>query len=223
MFAEEFLDAGYVFGDVYADGVVLDFGDADFPSVFEPAELFELLDSFELSLWQRRVFEQGIALENVKPQVLPVFDVDFLLGVADPGDWRARKIKPVAFEIENCFHDVGIHDVAGVPDRSGDGGDLGGRFFEERGYRGIDCSGVDKRFVTLYVYEDVALFVDGHLCDTFCAGAVVGAGHAGFATEGVDGVDNALVVRGYHNVMNGLRLPGAFIHALDHGLAGERD
>ena len=50
LFVEEFFDAGYVFGDVDADGVVLDLGDADFPAVFKPAELFELFDSFKFSL-----------------------------------------------------------------------------------------------------------------------------------------------------------------------------
>ena len=89
MFVEEFFYAGNVFGDVHTYGVVLDFGYADFPAVFEPAELLELFDSFEFTLGQRWVFEQGIALENVESEVLPIFHVDFLLGVADPGDRRA--------------------------------------------------------------------------------------------------------------------------------------
>ena len=65
LFVEEFFYAGDVFGDVHTYGVVLDFGYADFPAVFEPAELLELFDSFEFALGQRWVFEQGIALENV--------------------------------------------------------------------------------------------------------------------------------------------------------------
>jgi hypothetical protein len=34
---EELFDAGDVFGDVDADGVVLYFGHANLPSIFEPA------------------------------------------------------------------------------------------------------------------------------------------------------------------------------------------
>ena len=130
LFVEESFYAGYVFGDVYAYGVVLDFGNAYFPAVFEPSELLELLDFFELALRQRRVFQQSVALENVEAEVLPVFDVDFLLGVADPGNRGAGEIKAVAFEVENCLHYIGIHDVAGVADGRGDGGDLGNRLFE---------------------------------------------------------------------------------------------
>ena len=37
------------------------------------------------------------------------------------------------------------------------------------------------------------------------------------------GVDDALVVGGHHDVMNGLRLLGAFVDALHHGLAGQRN
>ncbi len=127
---EEFFYAGYVFGDVYAYGVVVDFGYADFPAIFEPAELLELLDFFEFTLGQSWVFQQGIALENIKTEVLPVFDMDFLLGVADPGNRSAGKIEAVAFEVENCLNNIGIHDVAGVANGRGHGGNLGDRLFE---------------------------------------------------------------------------------------------
>src|SRR5712692_7589780 len=56
LFLEKFFDAGDVFGDVHADGVVSDLRDANLPAVFEPAQLFELLDAFELALRQRGVF-----------------------------------------------------------------------------------------------------------------------------------------------------------------------
>jgi hypothetical protein len=220
---KKFFDAGYVFGDVYAYGVVLDFGYANFPAVFEPAELFELLDFLEFALRQGGIFEQGIALEDVKAEVLPVFHVDFLLGVADPGDWGAGKIKAVAFEVENRFHDIGIHDVAGVADGRSHGGDLGRRFFEERGHGGIDRNWINERFVALDVDEHVAWFVRRDFGDALGAGAVIGAGHAGFAAEGADGVDDALVVGGDDDVVDGLCLLCALIYALHHGLAGERD
>ena len=65
LFLEEFFDAGDVFGDIDADGVVFDFGDADFGAILHPTELFELLDFFEDTLGESRIFEQGVAAEDV--------------------------------------------------------------------------------------------------------------------------------------------------------------
>jgi len=42
---------------------VVYFGYADFPAVFEPAELLEVLDFFEGALRESGVFGQGVALE----------------------------------------------------------------------------------------------------------------------------------------------------------------
>jgi hypothetical protein len=110
-----------------------------------------------------------------------------------------------------------------VADGSGDRRDLGGGFFKERCDRGIDGGWVDERFVTLDVDEDVSFLVRGHFGDALGAGAVIDAGHARLATEGADGVHNALVVSGYHDVMDGLGLSRALVDSLDHGLAGERN
>jgi len=223
LFVEEFLDAGYVFGDVDADGIVLDFGDADLPAIFEPAKLFELFNFLEFALRQSWIFEQGIPLKDVETKVFPVFHMDLLLSLADPGNRSAGKIKAVAFEVENRFDDIGIHNVARMANGCGDCGDLSGRFFQECGDGDIDRGWIDERFVSLNVDEDVALLVSGDFGDAFGAGAVVGAGHACFAAETADGVDNPLVIRRYHDAVDGLRLFGAFVNALDHGLAGQRD
>ncbi len=59
--------------------------------------------------------------------------------------------------------------------------------------------------------------------DALGSGAMVGAGHTGFAAEAADGVENALIVGGYNYVVDGLSLLGAFVDALDHRLAGEQD
>ena len=45
---------------------MVDFGDADFPAIFEPAELLELLDFFQGALRECGVFEKGVALEYVE-------------------------------------------------------------------------------------------------------------------------------------------------------------
>ena len=66
---EEFFDAGDVFGRVDAYRIVFDFGYANLPAVFEPAELLELFDALELALGQSRIFEEGLALEHVKSEM----------------------------------------------------------------------------------------------------------------------------------------------------------
>jgi len=220
---EEFFDAGYVFGNIDADGIVLDFGDADLPAIFEPAKLFELFNFLEFSLRQSWIFEQGIPLIDVETKVFPVFHVDLLLSVADPGNRRAGKIKAIAFEIEDSFDDVRIHNVARMANGRRNRGDLSGRFFQECGDSDIDRGWIDERFVSLNIDEYVAFLVSGDFGDSFGAGAVVGACHAGFAAETADGVDDPLVIRRYHDAVDGLRLFSALVNALDHGFASQRD
>ena len=65
LFLKELLDASYVFGYIDADGIVFYLGDTNPPAIFQPTELFELLDFLELTPGKSRVFEQGIALEDV--------------------------------------------------------------------------------------------------------------------------------------------------------------
>src|SRR5579859_7788796 len=126
LFLEKFFHAGDVFRHVHADGVVFDFGYANLPTVFEPAELLELLDAFELSLGQSGVFEEGVALEDVQAQMLEVPHLYFAAGIANPGDGRPRKINSIAIEIEDGLDDVGVHDVRGYFDQSGHRGDSRG-------------------------------------------------------------------------------------------------
>ena len=57
LFLEQLFDFGDVFGDVHAHGVVGYFGDADFPAIFEPTELLELLDFFQGALRECGVFK----------------------------------------------------------------------------------------------------------------------------------------------------------------------
>ena len=146
-----------------------------------------------------------------------------MLGVANPWNRSAGKIKAVSFEVENGFHHIGVHDVARVADGSRDCGDLGGRLFEECGDGGINGRRINQRLIALDIDEDVAFLVGRDFRDAFCACPVVSAGHTGFAAEGANRVDYALVIGRYDNVMNGLSLLGALVYALDHGLAGERD
>jgi hypothetical protein len=52
---------------------------------------------------------------------------------------------------------------------------------------------------------------------------MISAGHTCLAPEGPDGVDDALVVGGDQDVVDCLRAFGAFVDALDHGLASQGD
>ena len=62
---QKFFDAGHVFGDIDAHGVVFYFGDTNLPAIFQPTKLFKLLDFFQFTLGKRGVFEQGVALKDV--------------------------------------------------------------------------------------------------------------------------------------------------------------
>ncbi len=223
LFLEEFFDAFNVGRDVHTYGVVFDFGDANFPAIFEPAELFELLDAFEHTLGERGIFEESVALENVEAEMFQVADLDFAGCVANPRDGCARKVEAIVVEIEDGFHDVGIHDVRGSFDGSGDGGDCRGRLFEKRVYGGVHGSGIEERFVTLYVDEDVAFFMGGDFSDAFSAGAMVGARHASFAAETLDGFYDAFIVGGDNDAMGARGEFGAFVDALNHRLACQRN
>jgi hypothetical protein len=220
---EELFDARDIAGNVDADGVVGDFGDADAPAVLEPAELFELLYFFEFALRECGVFEKGIALENVEAQMLPIFHVEFLLRVSNPGDGSAGKVQGVAVKIEDGFDDVWIHNVPGVSDGSDHGGDLRRGFFEKSGDGSVDGDRIDERLVPLDIDENVPWFVSGHLGDALGSRAMVGAGHTGFAAERLNGIKDALVVGGNENAMNSLGAFGAPVDVLDHGFAGKRD
>lgn len=220
---EELFDARDIAGNIDADGVVGNFGDTDAPAVFEPAELFELLDFFEFALRECGVFEKGIALQNVKAEMLPIFHVEFHLRVSNPGDGRPRKVQGVVVKIDDGFDDVWVHDVPRVPDGSGHGGDLRGGFFEKGSDGSVDGDRIDERLVPLDIDENVAGFVRGHLGDALGSGAMVRAGHTGFAPEGFHSIEDALVVGGHQDAMDGLGAFGALVDMLDHGFACKRD
>lgn len=218
---EELFHAGYVFGYVDADRIVLDFGDTNFPAIFEPAQLFELLDALQLALRQGGVFEQGVAAESVQAQVFEMAGLDADGSVTNPGDGGAGEIKGVFVKIEDNFANVGVHDVGGSLDGGGDGGDGGLGFFEEGLDGGIDGGRVEQGFVALHVDKQVSGLVGSDLGDAFGAGAVIGAGHAGLAAEGVDRLEDAVVVGGDDDAVDAMCQLGTFIDALNHGFAGQ--
>jgi hypothetical protein len=199
------------------------FGDADTPAIFEPAKLLELLNFFEFTLGKSGIFEQCVALKDVKAEVLPILYVQFLLGVANPGNGSARKIEGIFVEIENGFDDVGIQDVVGVADGRGDRGDLRRRIFQKAGDGGVNAERVDERLVALDIDEDVARFVCGNFGDTLGAGTMIGASHASAAAERLDRIDNPLVIRGYQHFMDSLGPFGPFVDVLDHWFAAKGD
>jgi len=54
--AEEFLDAGDVFGDIHADRIVRRLSNADPVAVLEPAQLLQLFDFFQFALREGNLF-----------------------------------------------------------------------------------------------------------------------------------------------------------------------
>src|SRR5579862_2422033 len=63
---EEFFHSGDVGGDVHAYGVVIGFDYIHAKAVFEPAELFQLLEGLELAGRKRGEFEKSVAAETVE-------------------------------------------------------------------------------------------------------------------------------------------------------------
>ena len=155
--------------------------------------------------------------------MLHVADFEAALGVANPGDGRAGEVEGVFVEVEDDFDYVGIHDVGGGFDRGGDGGDGGFGVFEEGFDGGVDGGGVEEGLVALDIDEDLACDVGGDFGDALGASAMVGAGHASFAAEGCDGLDNAVVIGGDDDLIDRFGGLGAVVDALNHGLAGEHD
>ena len=100
---------------------------------------------------------------------------------------------------------AGSHDLSLVADESL--GDL------------VDDLGHDQGLVALNVDDVLAVVVAGHLGDTVTAGGVVGCGQHGLAAESLDGVHDALVIGGDHQLVDELSLAGALVDVLDHGLA----
>jgi hypothetical protein len=154
--------------------------------------------------------------------VLEVAHFHFGGSVAEPRDGCAGEIEGVFVEVEDGFYDVGIHDVGGRFYWGGDAGDGGGGILEEGADGGVDDFGIEKRFVPLDVYKDLAIGVSGDFSYAFGASAVVGTGHTSFAAEGFDGLDDAVVIGGDDDAGGKLGKLGAFVDALDHGSTSQR-
>ena len=81
---QKFFDTSDIFGNIDANRVVFDFSDANLPTVFHPAKLFELFDAFEFALGKSWVFKQGVALKNIKAQVFKMTGMNFVGGISYP-------------------------------------------------------------------------------------------------------------------------------------------
>jgi hypothetical protein len=107
-----------------------------------------------------------------------------------------------------------------MPNGSSYGGDLRWRLLQEGSDGSIDGQRINERLVALDIYKDIARFVCSDLGNAFRAGAMVGACHAGLSSKGLDSFQDALVIRGDQDFMDGLRFLSPFIDMLNHGLAG---
>lgn len=207
--------------NVDADGFVVNLDGADFVAVLEPSKLFELLKALELAGRKSGEVDEGVAAAGVHADVLEVAGGDVLAGVADPGDGSAGEVEAVLFEIEDYFDDVGIHDFVNLPDgRAGRSDGYGGVFLKHF-YKGVDGGGIGERFVALNVDVDFGVEMGGDFGDALGAAVMVAAGHHGLAIEILDGFEDALVVGGYDDFIDGLCFADLFVDALDHGFSGD--
>src|SRR5713101_6119780 len=117
---EELFDAGDILGHVHADRIVGGFDDADPVAILEPAQLFQLLQLFELAAPAEDIEAQMLAVGRTSWRAKACSST---CSVADPGDGRAGEIERVAFEIEHDLNHVGVHDVAGRGDGDRERGD----------------------------------------------------------------------------------------------------
>src|SRR5690348_6926700 len=219
MTTKDLLDAGDIGRNIHGDAAVLALADADAIAIFEPAQLLELLEVFELSWRERGKFQERVAAEGVNADVLEMARGDGLRGISNPGNRSAPKIESIAVEIRDDFHDVRVHDFRRLSDGNAERGHLNFFIGGNRFRRGVNHFGRNERFISLDVNINFGWIVDGDFGDAFRAGTMVTARHDSFAAEGSDGGANALIVGGDEDSGNATGLAGAFDNMLDHRLA----
>lgn len=220
--AEDFLDAGDVGGDVHGDAAIFTFADADSIAVFEPAQLFELLEMLEFARGERGKFEKRLTAEGVNSNVLEMARGDGLSGVTDPRNWRAGEIEGVGVEIGDDFYGVEVHDFGGLRNGDAKRDDLDFRIGRNRFDGSVNDFRGDERLIALDVDVDFRREVNGDFGDAFGAGTMVAACHGSFAAEGRDRGANAIVVGGDDDARDAAGLPGAFDNVLDHRFTSDR-
>ena len=91
-FAEQFLDASHVLGNIHTDRIVRRFGDANLVAILHPAKLLELFDAFQVSQRQRGKIQQRGPPERVQSEMFQVARVYRRFAVTNPGNGGAREI-----------------------------------------------------------------------------------------------------------------------------------
>jgi hypothetical protein len=204
---------------VDAGGCVICCENPDIGVVFEGAELFERFGLFEGG---GRPSDKGfkkiaaIAVDAFVAEDLEVFD-----RVSKKGQRGAGKIEGVAVEFDDDFYDIGIGDggVGGV-EGVGGGDHVQRRVAAEGGGESIDEFGIDEGFIALDIEDmgGVGDLFDG-LGEAVCAGGMIGGGHHGFATEGSDGLGDAIVIGRNQDFREFRGMFAAFPNVLDQGFS----
>ncbi len=83
------------------------------------------------------------------------------LPVSHPRYRRAGKVKGIPIEVEDGFHDIGIHDIRGIGDRHGQCSHFYIFLTADCFDTGINCGGLDQRHVTLDVYQNFRIRMSG--------------------------------------------------------------
>jgi len=130
-------------------------------------------------------------------------------GVAEIGQGRAGKIQCKTVFRAHDLHDIGIgHGGVGRIERVGGSRHVRAVWHADCGGEAIDQPGVDERFVALDVDDMRSLWKCGErFGNAVGAGGMVWRGHHGTAAEGVDSVEDALVIgRDYEFLQGGAGL-----------------
>src|SRR5882762_4401337 len=149
--------------------------------------------------------------------------LNFARRIPHPGNRRAGKIDRVPVEVQHRLHHVRVHDVAGRLNRRRHRADRSLGFLQQGIDRRINRIRIQQRLVSLYVHEDVALFVSRHFGHAFRSGTVLGPRHSRFTAKSLHRFHDAFVVGRHNHPVRPLRHLGPFIHPLNHRLSRQQD
>ena len=197
-----------------ADRIVLCFDGLNPDAVLERAELFERLGPFELA--SAAASPAGAGSRGDRRRARCAATRRRPAAVADERNRRAREIQREPVAIDDDLGHVGIVQLGRIVDATpqrhitsiGSSGKRRDRF--------VDHAGLDERFVSLDVDDEIAGHVRGDLRQPVRAALVIGRGHARLAAERAHRLEDALVVGRDDDGRDPCRRRGAPVDVLDH-------
>lgn len=218
--AELLLDGVGLLTGIDSGGEVLGEDDAEAGAVFHGAQLLQRLGLLKAGGRPGDELEEEVALESVDAEVAEVLGVGG--GVSDEGQGGAGEVKGVAIHIEDDFDDIWIGHLGSIMD-GGSGGDHAdaGIALQSEGEL-VDEGRGDEGFIALHIDDGVVLGKGlGGFGDAVGATGMRWRGEDGFGSEGCGGLDDAFVVCGDDDVIDGAAFLAALPDVLDEGFPGD--